>query len=354
MKTLLATLFLGFVYLASAQNILLVDNTPSAPSGSHVYSNLQTAVDAASPGDIIHVKPSSTSYGNLTINTSSDSITIYGIGINPDKEIKLNSTIGTVYITGSNIKISGMLITGTVYSSYSSSTANISMENNRFNNSVYTSYSYTSSNVIYRNCIFYHNFYTDASLSNNTVVSNCVFAKVSPSTTSGQVYGENGTLFNHCLFIANGASGRWAFNDLNYCTVSNTIFYGINPSPENSYSNATYNNCYSEQAADNNSFPTDAGNSVNGTIATQAGPIFTDANIVLTNGWTTSWDPTLDPTGASGLVAAGDDGTDVGLTGGTIPWSINGAPLPYIKSLVVPSVIKQGNDLDVTIKANGN
>ena len=354
MKKLLATLIFGVSVSLSAQNVFLVDNTTTAPTGGHVYSNLQAAVDASTPGTIIHVKPSSLSYGTVTINATKDSITIYGIGINPDKEISLASTVTYMYVDGYNNKISGLYINNAATVGYNEVAGNISFENCVFGTAgyVYVGRYNASSNVLFRNCIFRQTLYTYATTSSNTVVNNSIFAWSSTSTTSGQIRSENGTLFSHCLFIASGST-KYAFDQLNNSTVSNSIFFGASPRAVNGYTNATYNNCYAEQSHDN-TFPTDAGNSINGLIATISGTVFTDTtNIVLGNYWDINWDPSLDPASVE-LIGTGDDGTDIGLTGGTIPWSVSGAPLPYIKSLVVPSVIKQGDDLNVTIKANGN
>ena len=71
----------------------------------------ETAIDATVPGDIIHVKPSGTTYGNIVMTGANDSISIFGIGFNPDKEISLTSTIGYLYMSGNNVRISGLRFT---------------------------------------------------------------------------------------------------------------------------------------------------------------------------------------------------------------------------------------------------
>ena len=43
--------FLFSVSMLNAQNILIADNNPTAPSGSHVYSTIQAAIDAAVDDD---------------------------------------------------------------------------------------------------------------------------------------------------------------------------------------------------------------------------------------------------------------------------------------------------------------
>ena len=81
MKKILTTSILTTLsFFLFSQNILVADNNPGAPSGSHVYSTLQAAIDASTAGDIIHVIPSATSYGTVEVTTANDSISIYGVG----------------------------------------------------------------------------------------------------------------------------------------------------------------------------------------------------------------------------------------------------------------------------------
>ncbi len=345
MKFVSTTFFFFAVLALNAQTVRLVDNTPSKPGGAHVYSNLQTAINASVAGDIIHVKPSSTSYGNITITAANDSITLYGIGLNPDKEILQQSMIGQVYLSGANnVKISGFYLTTSIYIGYpSAACANLSFENNQFEGGVYVSYSYATSNVLFRNCIFNSTVTTSATNSNNTVINNCIFDGYNGN---GQVSLHNGTLVSHCLFFGNGS--YYAFGTLQSSTISNSVFYGKGPGATTT-SNSTFNNCYAASNA-SNVFPTANGNSVNGTVTAITGTLFTDTDIVLGVFWNVDWDVTLGTTSLAG----GDDATPIGLTGGTIPYSTKAAPLPYIKSFVVPSVIKQGDNLNVKINALGN
>lgn len=349
MKTISTLFFSLLLFNVYSQRILLVDNTPSKPGGSHVYATLQAAIDASVANDIIHVKPSSTTYGSITITTAHDSITIYGIGLNPDKEIFQYSAVGAIYITGNNVKISGLRVTSSVFIGYVGTSANLSFENNEFEGSVYVGYSYASSNVLFRNCLINGAFTTDATRATNTVVNNCIF---SGYNGNGQSNLNNGTLISHCLFFGN--SSYSSFSNLNSVTIANSIFFGRSPQATTASSNSTFNNCFATQNT-NNAFPTANGNSVNGTITTISGNVFADASIVPAANWDINWNPALDPVSTQLIGAnAGNDGTDIGLTGGTIPFNRNAAPLPYIKSLVVPSVIKQGDNLNVTVNALGN
>lgn len=87
--------------MATAQAILTVDNSPGSVAA---YSNLQTAHDAATAGDIIYVQPSGTSYGDLTI---SKAITIVGASHSEPTNISL---LGAISITASDIILKGLSI----------------------------------------------------------------------------------------------------------------------------------------------------------------------------------------------------------------------------------------------------
>ena len=61
--TLIIFLFLCCIYLTDAR-IITVSNNVAIPA---LYSNLQQALDDASPGDTIYVHNSTISYGNIII-----------------------------------------------------------------------------------------------------------------------------------------------------------------------------------------------------------------------------------------------------------------------------------------------
>lgn len=356
MKKLL-TIFCAFVFVYTVnaqQRILYVDNTPTAPTGTHVYTNLQTAINASQPNDIIHVKPSATSYGSITITNANDSITIFGIGFNAEKEVSQISEIAGITLSGQNVKISGFRVTSTVFLASAAASGNLSFENNIFDGTIYVGYSFAISNVLFRNNIFYGFIQTYAARINTTVFNNCIFS-YNTGTTTGQIDAFNGTLFAHCLFFgAGGSNVRNTFAESQNSTISNSIFYGRSPksSVVNGISNTTYNNCYAVDSYDN-TFPEGNGNSVNGIITSISGNIFSDPAIVVQQTWNRRWNPALD-SASTELLNGGDNESAVGLTGGSIPYKYTGTPLPYIKSLVVPAVIRRGDNLNVKAEATSN
>jgi hypothetical protein len=57
--------------------------------------DLQTAIDAAAPNDILYVHGSATDYGNVNINKP---LTIIGAGVMPNKGLQLPTSISSINI----------------------------------------------------------------------------------------------------------------------------------------------------------------------------------------------------------------------------------------------------------------
>ena len=125
MKTKLSFLVtaLLFAYQVKAQNTITVDNSVGANAQ---YSDLQSAISAASNGDIIYVHPSEINYGIITIDKS---LTLVGFGhSDPDSKTFVNDII--LAENSSNTKISGFYVTDDIYINSSNMLSNIIIENN--------------------------------------------------------------------------------------------------------------------------------------------------------------------------------------------------------------------------------
>ena len=109
MKTFITILLASFTsFCAFSQTVWIVDNRPTAPTGSHIFADVASAISAASAGDIIHLTPSQFSYGSWTI--TQDSLTFFGVGYNPDKEQPAIVTNATITIDEGvfGIRLSGL------------------------------------------------------------------------------------------------------------------------------------------------------------------------------------------------------------------------------------------------------
>ncbi len=362
-KFLAATLCLVFVFFVSAQNILVADNNPGAPSGTHVYPSLADAVLAAQAGDIIHLIPSASTYGTVEITAANDSISIFGVGFKPDKDGPQVAVIDNLRISGNGIRVSGVQVTGRVYINWNTgSYTGFTLENSRIGY-IQSNSAGTFSNVLIRSCIINRDNATSGlsvnftTAINNSVIANCIIEGwESTGTVYESVEAFNGTIIRNCIFYGNGSAAAVAFEDMTNCTVSNCIFFGRAPySNGGTFENNVFNNNVAV-GTNNDALPpagTGSGNTGTGnfTAVTDPATIFGDAGIAVGANWSLNWDPTVVEVS---LVAGGTDGTDVGVEGSTIPYSVTGTPLPIIKRLIVPEVIKQGDNLNTTIEAVGN
>ena len=376
MKLLKPTLILGvilFAFDAFSQNILIADNRPSRPLGAHVYIGLQEAIDAATDGDIIHLMPSAINYGNVTVNKE---LTIYGIGFSPDKDGPQKAWVDNMSLVdgASNTRVSGINISTALYIGNSIganySVSNVFVENSRIKRILRnTSYTVSFSNVVIRNCIIGWGYTSSAAVmeldnSGGYTLSNVLITNniITPSTYGSGQYAAlrvDDAIIKNNLFLGDNnlstSANGWGITQSNSCTVSNNIFYGVR-AYTGTVTNTTFNNNLSNLPATDggdgyfNDFATGAGSGTtySGNI-TATDPLFTNVGFVY--GWDFAYDPT---TSAAEVTSGGTDGTDIGLFGSTIPFSMTGTPLPIIKTLIIPEIIKQGNNLNADIEAVGN
>src|SRR5687767_13874746 len=96
-----------------AQTIHIANSNPGAAGGTNVYLGpdaINLAAVAASDGDIIYVIPSNVAYNYLQLNGKS--VSLIGGGFNPDSPGGAVSTITAVSTLASNIRLSGLVVTG--------------------------------------------------------------------------------------------------------------------------------------------------------------------------------------------------------------------------------------------------
>lgn len=364
MKSLLTICCVALLaFQATAQNVWIADNRPTAPTGAHIFADVASAITAASPGDIIHIIPSQTFYPDFTI--TKDSLTFFGIGFNPDKDQPNKSWVANLVIaTGVfGTRISGLNVNDDLtLGNGDGAIGNIFIENGDIDRIVTTTIGSPGkvvSNLVIRNCIIGMRE-TSAipvlDLTNETnptsvVITNNVIMGTSSATTGGAgSLNVADAIIKNNLFYGNN-SADFAFNGVTTSTITNNIFFGRAPVTDaltGTVNNSTYTNNISFNTP-NDVFPIGSnGNTGSGNLQA-TDPMF--IGVALADDWDFANDPSL--SGGAG-VNGGNDGTDIGLTGGTIPFSITGTPLPTIKVLRLPEIIKQGDNVDATIEAEGN
>lgn len=365
MKTLLSLLFTVFVISSlSAQNVWIADNRPTAPTGTHIFADVASAIAAASSGDIIHITPSQFSYGNWTIDK--DDLTIFGIGYNPDKEQPAVVSNGSITIAEGvfGIRLSGLNASQiNLGTSSSGSIGNIFIENGEIDFITGNIFNQVTnlSNIIIRNCVIGRDYTgndhvidLEGSYANSTavVIANNVIMGSSTVSTGG--YGSvsaTDAIIKNNLFLGNDTND-FAFNLITTSTISNNIFFGRTPNSDavtGNLTNSTFNNNITFGNT-NDLVPIGSNGNTGAGNLESTDPLL--SGVTLQDDWDFSFDPS--PDAGSPALLGGNDGGDIGLTGGTIPYSVTGTPLPIIKVLRVPEIIKEGNNLDATIEAEGN
>lgn len=397
MKKLFAFLCILLSVTSFAQTTRIVDHNFNAPTGPHIYSTLQAAVDAANAGDTIQIQPSPNAYGNVSINKQ---LVLVGIGFNVQKDIPLSSVMGTITLTNNadnTSNSSGTVITGLQFTylypglrtGATYTLDNIKVYNCRF------SYAYASGSYvqvtnmeIYDNYIttqysgdaalYFANHVTTSLFRNNLMLFGIYFGSGTPGTntiTNNILYGRIGVVAEgtNMNIINNNfigaANSTFAFeNYLRDCVVSYNIFYGPTPSiAAAGTSSANFQrNVFSfnlQHATGDLTWPPNGGGSSNSGSPNYTGgieDIFTDVELL--NTWSGAYDFSLGATSPALLanIPAPDNAQwDIGITGGMYPWtesnfSLQTTALPVIETLNTNTIINPGDNLPVHVKVKSN
>lgn len=364
-KLFLATIFLLAFYAKAA--VITVSNNPNSPGQ---YTDLQTAIDAAAPNDILYVHGSATAYGNVSITKL---LTIIGAGAMPNKILQLPTSITGItfgYNAPGTSNGSGSSVYGCEISSISLGTftsgagtfgiANLTIKRNRIG------LIQTLGGGFYSNYVIQHNIIGSISggKMSNAIISNNVIGVINaidPTPAVSALVSNNiiySSLSNNkqCVFSNNVFLMAPAFIGNNiFNTFTKNMFYLGGPTP--AYTQATFETTQ---------------NSFSGNLYNQD-PLFTNANTagqpLQQYGYA---NPSAGPFINYNLTATspgknyGTDGTDVGIHGGTTPYPqgvltdsrFRYFPMPAIPQMlemsILNSAIPQNGTLNVNFTARKN
>jgi hypothetical protein len=376
--TLLIPLLLTTSLLFS-QTIYVVDQNPNAPSGDHVYADLQQCIDAASAGDIIHVIPALDNYGTVTIDKE---LHLVGAGWVPDIQSGLKSMIYRIIFeanTSNGSTLNGLIFTQT--NDYSillgepnaplDTLKNIEIFNCRVPGIKQLSNS-PMKNITLRNNIFgglqttlgfpAMNFLISSGMTEDFIITNNIITvNYANGNVRASLSAANQTLIVNNLFYAQ--SGYYAFHDVVNCFITNNVFFGASASSyqygatvgqnyNNVYSNNLSYNCTSYGGCDippvSTALPANIGN---GNLP-NTDPLYA----TLDDAWFWSVSNSLELLDFSPLVDGGTDGSDIGVTGGLYPFNSyeNLRGVPYIHEMSVPGLILENQDLHLEAEARSN
>lgn len=336
----LCTMFMLLVAQSGfSQTVHTVDNRPE--SGA-MFTTVSAAIAAAVAGDIIHIHPSPTSYGNVTINKT---LTLIGLGHNPANEDGLRASITNLTINGvcPNSVIKGLNI-GTINGNTGTNHDGIQIINNRL-----TSY-VGGSQVVGRadDWVIEGNYMT------STAVAFYGYAGDNWRISNNWMRGSFSSLKNTTVIInnviVNSSSGTPnIFASCNSPVVANNIFLftGTANGVGLSSSTVNFNKCLTYSYA--GTTLTALGGGVN---FDNTDPVFTN---VPTSSVTDFYNNDFSLAAGSTVIGQGTDNTDLGIFGRSFSFDINGRPdlSPYPTSIFITNnVIAPGQDLNVEFKAS--
>jgi hypothetical protein len=380
LKIFLATFLFASTNLFS-QTIYKVDSNPNAPSGEHVYSDLQECINNAIDGDIIQVIPASVHYGTVTIDKE---LHLVGAGLVPDTQSGMVSKIyQLVFGSGaSNSTLNGLVLSNInnyalvfgITNAPMDSVENILIKNcwssGILQNSNIKLKEVTIRNNIFSNLALYQSggadkvslkFQHGEGMTENLVISNNIIAPGYNvwSYPSSNLSAANQTIITNNIIYGNDGNNSYtgksvAFGFLKNCIVSNNVFFGTEPTGFVSFGNVFSNNL-SIHCGLACGFPppsTDVPNNTGGGNISDTDPMF--GSISLGMAWSVSYN--LEVPDDSPLVDAGSDGTDIGLMGGQYPFvnykNLRG--VPYIHQMNVPGLIMENQDIQLDAEARNN
>ncbi|MFY7964899.1 MAG: hypothetical protein ACOVO1_08380 [Chitinophagaceae bacterium] len=303
------------------------------------YTTVQAAHDAASAGDTIHLEPSGTSYGNLTMTkrlvlVSSGAYITENPGFQASSNSGYLSTL-TIANTGANGSVIMVKFSGDV--NISNNVGNLLLQScvTNYTGGAHFCCGYAGNinisnadNIIIKNS-YVNNIYFSSNSNNIVIVNNII------SNGVGCTSDCDGTIANNIIH-ANWTQN--ASSTLYNCTVENNIYnYGVQGS---------FGSCLVRNNLNSNTgLPAGNGNqnSVNMTnvfVNRAVGYGGADNAYVLKSG--------------SPAIGAGSGGIDCGAFGGSTPFKLAVTPpIPSIYKLEVPST-PAGNTMNIKFSTRSN
>lgn len=339
-KSLLLLTVTVLLTLSLHATVLTVSNDPA---GGAQYSTLLDAYNAAINGDTLMLEGTNIDYSLGSVSWAK-SLAVIGIGFNPQKQNPRRSRIVKAFNYENNVRLEnggsgskfyGIEFVGIQYNRcviLGANCSNYIFENCRFASNIEFN-NQTAFNFIFKNCIFDNNnnpniTFSSSAANTNIVITNCVF--------DGYLQGNSNQYISlvveHSLFLS---TSQVPFQNLQYATIRNCVFMNYATIQSGTSSDNSYNNNIARLGA----LPTGPGSSGN---FDNTDPLFT----TYTAGQLYSTGHNYKLQAVSPGVAAGTDGTDIGVHGGFSSYSASG------EVLIVP-IMREVIILNTTVQPNG-
>lgn len=328
------TMFLGIFWAVSVLSSLQAQKLVALhhEGAASYFTDLNTAYNAAADGDTLYLPGGS--FNELYLRKS---LTLIGVGHHPDSTAATGSTVLSglyLYSGASNSLITGISFINTIYSE--ASLSNITISRCYLNQGIYLGNGERSNWIISENWIgVYPNIYGysiwhQSGSTSNFFVSNNVIKRsiaVSSSAISNNIFLENAIVSTGNSIISNNIFSTNYENQTSYTQWFNNLNSGINGSPSGGGNTGSGN--YLDNLALESIF-------VN----------YSPSNTFYQNDF-----HVVNP------AYLGNDGTPVGIYGGTFPWKEGSLPFtPHIRSKTIGGSTNPDGTLNIniTVKAQGN
>ena len=354
----LIRLVLGLVLWSGAlqaQTVRVVDNTANAPDGVNVYATLEEAHDAADPGDIVHMIGSTVAYAGTTIDKP---LSIYGIGIDPQKDVPNETIINSEIILMTDA--SGTLIEGLRFTSHLrlyNTVSNVAVRKCYFvPGQILQQHNQSKTNILVESCVIQGSSINLGWVGNqNIMIRNNILLGTTIQVSNAQI--TNNVFAHNSQFTVFGGGSNANAN----LRITNNVFFKARP-VFSSVANSIYNNNLAFGSLDDTlpeiGIPVGS-NTGDGNItevipdAIVISPVnfFVNFPEVGSSVWSPDFDFTLHLDNPG--VGQGNDGTDMGAFGGNTPFDML-VDLPIIELLNTEAYINEGVDLSVSVDASAN
>lgn len=356
---LLSTIFATILSTSLFAVTRTVSNNPNIPAQ---FSSLQAAIDASAAGDTLLLHGSPNDYGTVTVPRS---MVLIGPGYRPLGQNQLLATVSTLRVAAANdgdsdnVVLIGLNI-GTLRQHQGGGGCNFGFAAKvRILRCVVNSILPTSissgendSEFLAEQCVFVSTITLTAECFGAPAIASAIFNN---SIMMGQFnYNtpvSNG-LVSNCIFFGGGSTLGAIQNTI----FSNNVFYGSPSSDANgAKTGCTFSNNLT--FGTNNTALAFASSITSGTLE-NTDPLFTNANAPnVGQNYTTLFNgvQNLNPQASSPLLAAGSDGTDIGITGGSsaFNYQLQGTTKgPWMTSLIINNAsLPENGTLQVTFGA---
>lgn len=335
--TLLCCLISGFTF---TQTVHTVDNR--SQSGA-MFTALQTAINAATAGDIIQIHPSATSYGSVSIGKT---LTLVGLGHDPITNNQgLTATLGNIsfFGTAANSEIKGLTINVIILGG---GTAN-NLDGIHIIHNKISVIQAGSTNGLTDSWVVEGNYITSTTTGVSTQATGWL---IKNNFMLGGIANLNVTnlVTNNIFFSTSNSATDVFFSNCTSTIISNNIFvtngnmtaFGISNSTNLDFrNNLTY------------SFVGNTIVALPGTNLDNTNPMFVTAPTGTENNFYAN-DYQL--AGGSPGINYGTDGTNIGVFGNNFLFDIQGRPdlMPFPTSITINNnVVAPNQDLDVNFTA---